>query len=86
MKSWREIPAVPINGFKDLTLSCVPPEACVYVGDDERDIVAGQAAGMPTAADVTTACKRAESAASASGVGELANPASVPCATICTAA
>ena len=31
VKSWREIPAVPINGFKDLTLSCVPPEACARV-------------------------------------------------------
>jgi len=26
------------------------PERCVYVGDDERDIVAGRAAGMPTVA------------------------------------
>lgn len=26
------------------------PQACVYVGDDERDIVAGRAAGMPTVA------------------------------------
>jgi 2-phosphoglycolate phosphatase len=26
----------------------VPPEACVYVGDDLRDIEAGRAAGMPT--------------------------------------
>ncbi len=26
------------------------PEACLYVGDDERDIVAGKAAGMPTVA------------------------------------
>jgi phosphoglycolate phosphatase len=25
-----------------------PPEACVYVGDDERDVVAGNAAGMRT--------------------------------------
>jgi hypothetical protein len=25
VKSWRDIPAVPINGFKELTLSCVPP-------------------------------------------------------------
>lgn len=24
------------------------PERCIYVGDDERDIVAGRAAGMPT--------------------------------------
>ncbi|MEO6972458.1 MAG: long-chain fatty acid--CoA ligase [Rhodoferax sp.] len=24
VKSWRDIPAVPINGFKELTLSCVP--------------------------------------------------------------
>jgi phosphoglycolate phosphatase len=30
----------------------VPPESCVYVGDDERDIVAGKAAGMPTVAAV----------------------------------
>ncbi len=28
----------------------LPPEACLYVGDDERDIVAGRAAGMPTVA------------------------------------
>ncbi|WP_101047967.1 phosphoglycolate phosphatase [Macromonas nakdongensis] len=28
----------------------VAPEACLYVGDDERDIVAGKAAGMPTVA------------------------------------
>jgi len=28
----------------------VAPEACVYVGDDVRDIVAGRAAGMPTIA------------------------------------
>jgi phosphoglycolate phosphatase len=26
------------------------PEACLYVGDDERDIVAGRAAGMLTVA------------------------------------
>jgi phosphoglycolate phosphatase len=28
----------------------VPPQACVYVGDDERDIVAGRAANMATVA------------------------------------
>lgn len=28
----------------------LPPEHCLYVGDDERDIVAGRAAGMPTVA------------------------------------
>jgi 2-phosphoglycolate phosphatase len=28
----------------------VAPERCIYVGDDERDIVAGRAAGMPTVA------------------------------------
>ena len=28
----------------------VEPGRCVYVGDDERDIVAGRAAGMPTVA------------------------------------
>ncbi len=31
VKHWHEIPAVPINGFKDLSLSCVPPEACARV-------------------------------------------------------
>ena len=29
----------------------VDPLRCVYVGDDERDIVAGRAAGMPTVAE-----------------------------------
>ncbi|KAF1019631.1 MAG: N-acetylmuramic acid 6-phosphate phosphatase [Paracidovorax wautersii] len=28
----------------------LPPEHCIYVGDDHRDIVAGRAAGMPTVA------------------------------------
>lgn len=28
----------------------IPPQQCLYVGDDERDIVAGLAAGMPTVA------------------------------------
>lgn len=28
----------------------LPPGDCLYVGDDERDIVAGRAAGMPTVA------------------------------------
>ena len=28
----------------------LPPEACLYVGDDERDIVAGREAGMTTVA------------------------------------
>jgi len=28
----------------------LPPEACLYVGDDERDIAAGRAAGMRTVA------------------------------------
>jgi len=28
----------------------IAPSACVYVGDDERDIVAGHAAGMKTVA------------------------------------
>ncbi|MDB5954369.1 long-chain fatty acid--CoA ligase [Ramlibacter sp.] len=26
VKSWRDIPAVPINAFKEVTLSCAPPE------------------------------------------------------------
>lgn len=28
----------------------LPPADCIYVGDDERDVVAGKAAGMPTVA------------------------------------
>ena len=28
VKDWRDIPAVPINAFKDLTLSCVEPQTC----------------------------------------------------------
>jgi len=31
VRSWRDIPAVPINAFKELTLSCVPPEDCERV-------------------------------------------------------
>ncbi|MFT4047262.1 MAG: HAD-IA family hydrolase [Solimonas sp.] len=31
-------------------LLCLPPQACWYVGDDRRDIVAAQAAGMPSIA------------------------------------
>ena len=40
-------PAPLLEGARLLGL---PPEACWYVGDDERDIVAGKAAGMPTVA------------------------------------
>lgn len=28
VRGWRDIPAVPINAFKELTLSCVPPASC----------------------------------------------------------
>jgi len=31
VRHWHDIPAVPINAFKDLTLSCVPPESCQRV-------------------------------------------------------
>jgi phenylacetate-coenzyme A ligase PaaK-like adenylate-forming protein len=31
VRRWQDIPAVPINGFKDLTLSCVPTEGCERV-------------------------------------------------------
>lgn len=31
VSGWRDIPAVPINGFKELTLSCQPPAACERV-------------------------------------------------------
>ena len=40
-------PAPLLEGARQLGL---PPEACWYVGDDERDIVAGKAAGMVTVA------------------------------------
>ncbi|AEG92457.1 candidate phosphoglycolate phosphatase [Ramlibacter tataouinensis TTB310] len=40
-------PAPLLEAARQLGL---PPAACVYVGDDERDIVAGRAAGMPTVA------------------------------------
>ncbi len=40
-------PAPLIEGARMLGLA---PAACVYVGDDERDIVAGRAAGMSTVA------------------------------------
>ena len=33
------------------------PEDCIYVGDDERDIVAGKAAGMPTIAAAYGYCQ-----------------------------
>ena len=31
VKDWRDIPAVPINAFKDLTLSCAPTPDCARV-------------------------------------------------------
>jgi hypothetical protein len=31
VKNWRAIPAVPISAFKEVTLSCVPPETCERV-------------------------------------------------------
>jgi phenylacetate-coenzyme A ligase PaaK-like adenylate-forming protein len=31
VRDWRDIPPVPIQAFKDLTLSCVPPEQCERV-------------------------------------------------------
>jgi hypothetical protein len=31
VKSWRDIPAVPIDAFKDFTLSCIPAEDCERV-------------------------------------------------------
>ena len=40
-------PAPLLEAARRLNL---PPDACIYVGDDERDIQAGQAAGMPTVA------------------------------------
>lgn len=40
-------PAPLIEAARQLDL---PPHCCVYVGDDERDIIAGHAAGMPTVA------------------------------------
>lgn len=40
-------PAPLLEAARQLDLA---PERCIYVGDDERDIVAGRAAGMPTVA------------------------------------
>lgn len=40
-------PAPLLEAARQLDLA---PARCVYVGDDERDIVAGRAAGMPTVA------------------------------------
>lgn len=40
-------PAPLLEAARQLGL---PPSACVYVGDDERDIIAGRAAGMRTVA------------------------------------
>lgn len=40
----------PDSLLRACTLLGLAPPACVYVGDDRRDIVAGAAAGMPTIA------------------------------------
>jgi len=40
-------PAPLLEAARQLDLA---PSRCIYVGDDERDIVAGRAAGMPTVA------------------------------------
>lgn len=40
-------PAPLLEAARRLAL---PPESCVYVGDDERDVIAGRAAGMRTLA------------------------------------
>lgn len=40
-------PAPLLEAARQLRLA---PEECIYVGDDERDIIAGRAAGMPTVA------------------------------------
>ena len=40
-------PAPLFEAVRQLKLA---PEQCIYVGDDERDILAGRAAGMPTVA------------------------------------
>ena len=40
-------PAPLLEAARQLELAA---ERCIYVGDDERDIVAGRAAGMPTVA------------------------------------
>lgn len=36
------------------------PDQCIYVGDDERDIIAGKAAGMPTIAAAYGYCGQGE--------------------------
>lgn len=42
------------------TLAGTSPDACIYVGDDERDIIAGKAAGMPTIAAAYGYCNDAQ--------------------------
>ncbi len=41
------------------TLAGSAPESCIYVGDDQRDIIAGKAAGMPTIAAAYGYCNDA---------------------------
>lgn len=38
------------------------PDQCIYIGDDERDILAGKAAGMPTIAAAYGYCEPAHAA------------------------
>ncbi len=40
----------PAPLFEAARLLGLAPERCIYVGDDERDVIAGRAAGMPTVA------------------------------------
>ena len=63
------------------------PGRCVYVGDDERDILAGRAAGMPTVAAAygylgvaadTQGWKADATAASPDAIGKLLNLARMP--------
>ncbi len=51
----------PAPLFHATRLAGVDPRCCVYVGDDERDIVAGRAAGMLTVAAAYGYCGEHES-------------------------
>lgn len=54
----------------------VPPAACLYVGDDERDILAGRAAGMATAVAAWATSARRLNTSVGAQISSLPRPAS----------
>jgi N-acetyl-D-muramate 6-phosphate phosphatase len=64
-------PAPLLHAAADLQ---VPPSRCIYVGDDRRDIVAGNAAGMPTIVADYGYIGEGESSATWPATGWIADP------------